>query len=834
MKKFYILMFALLMVSGGKTQSCLPDGIYFRNQAEIDSFQTNYPGCTQIEGYVYVGDPRGESNITNLNGISVLTSIGGYLSIYFNALTSLTGLENLTSIGGGLAIGYNYALTSLTGLGNINAGSITDLIISDNASLSNCAAQSICDYLASPNGTVNILNNANGCNNPPEVANACGNTLPCLPDGNYYFFTQNEIDNFQTNYPNCTELKGDVTISGYDITNLNGLSVLTSIAGNLSITENNSLTSLTGLDNLTSIGGDLWISENYALTSITGLIGLTSIGGRLWIYRNAMTNLTGLDDVISIGGDLSITGNVVLTSLAGLDNVISIGGDLSIDDNPVLTSLTGLEGLTSIGGILFISGNSLTSLMGLVNLDSIGGDLIIFYNYALTSLTGLEGLTSIPGNLVISINNSLTSLAGLENATSVGNLEIKYNNALTSLEGLYGLTSISGHLDIRYNPVLVSLTGLDNIDAGSLTDLYISNNTLLSTCEVQSICDYLANPNGTVNIYNNAIGCNNPPEVANACGNGLPCPPFGNYYFVTQNEIDNFSINYPGCTILEGEVIINGDDITNLNGLSVLTSIAGNLIITENNILTSLAGLEGLTSIGNIGISGNIALNNLTGLEGLTSVGNIEIWGNIALTSFTGLDNVTSITDGLSIGDNDALTSLTGLANLTSIGGFLSIIDNNALTSLTGLDNIDGGSITDLHIQYNFSLSICEVESICDYLASPNGTIFISDNATGCSSQEEVEAACGVGVDESAISSRQSAVNIYPNPSSSHITIEHSEPGSNASGTVSVYGMTGQELIHQQVQSFRSEIDISILPAGIYFVRLMNQEKVEVGKFIKE
>ena len=45
--------------------------------------------------------------------------------------------------------------------------------------------------------------------------------------------------------------------------------------------------------------------------------------------------------------------------------------------------------------------------------------------------------------------------------------------------------------------------------------------------------------------------------------------------FSTQEEIDNFQINYPYCTEIEGDVIIEGDEITNLDGLSVLNSISG-------------------------------------------------------------------------------------------------------------------------------------------------------------------------------------------------------------------------------------------------------------------
>jgi hypothetical protein len=150
MKKFYTLLIVLLMVSG-KAQSCLPDGITFSTQAQIDSFQTNYPECTEIEGDVTIG---GWDN-TNLNGLSVLTSTEGNVFIGDDA-------------------GGNHALTSLTGLDNIDGGSIIDLIIGDNPYLSTCEVQSICDYLASPNGSIEISGNATGCNSQQEVEAACG------------------------------------------------------------------------------------------------------------------------------------------------------------------------------------------------------------------------------------------------------------------------------------------------------------------------------------------------------------------------------------------------------------------------------------------------------------------------------------------------------------------------------------------------------------------------------------------------------------------------------------------------------------------------------------
>ena len=73
---------------------------------------------------------------------------------------------------------------------------------------------------------------------------------------------------------------------------------------------------------------------------------MTSIGGNLWISNNdVLTSLTGLDNVTSIGGYLRIGSNDTLTGLTGLDNLTSIGGMLFISSNPMLISLSGIDNL---------------------------------------------------------------------------------------------------------------------------------------------------------------------------------------------------------------------------------------------------------------------------------------------------------------------------------------------------------------------------------------------------------------------------------------------------------------------------------------------------------
>ena len=377
----------------------------------------------------------------------------------------------------------------------------------------------------------------------------------CLPDG-ITFTTQAEIDNFQIKYPGCTEIEGDVVIGGINITNLNGLSVLTSIGGFLGILQNDSLTSLTGLEGVTSIGRYLAISSNLSLTSLTGLDNLASIAKGIWIGDNA-----------------------ALTSLTGLDNVTSIGEGLQISHNYVLPNLTGLDNMTSIGGWLWVS-----------------------YNDALTGLTELDNVTSIEGELYIAYNAALTSLTGLNNVTSIGgDFDIVSNGILTSLTGLDNVTSIGGELLIDGNNTLTSLTGLDNIEAGSISDLYIYNNIYLSTCEVQSVCDYLANPNGNISIHDNATECNSQEEVGEACAFWVPNINFESELSVYPNpakkeifiSVKNGSIinevniyNQIGQKVLHKKPITHSIDVSMLRqGMYIIELILGEMKIREKLII---------------------------------------------------------------------------------------------------------------------------------------------------------------------------------------------------------------------------------------------------------
>jgi hypothetical protein len=296
--------------------------------------------------------------------------------------------------------------------------------------------------------------------------------------------SQAQVDSFQVLYPQCTEIEGDVKIFGDDIINLDGLNNLTSIGGTLQIGNNiNStganpvLASLGGLGNLSAIEGDLRILGNDSLVDLSGLESLTSIGGSLligdwwnmWPCANlSLLSLDGLDNVASVGDGIQIVGGIV-EDISALSNLTSINGHVMLRYIGSLQSLDGLNNISSIGGGCTLWDLGVINFKDLDNLNYIGGGLDILSNDSLTSLTGLEGLTSV-GSLGIFGNDSLTSLVGLE-----------------------------------------------NIDAASIGDLSIRNNSFLSYCAIQCICDYLASPNGEILIQNNSTGCQSQEVIEAAC-----------------------------------------------------------------------------------------------------------------------------------------------------------------------------------------------------------------------------------------------------------------------------------------------------------------------------
>lgn len=294
---------------------------------------------------------------------------------------------------------------------------------------------------------------------------------------------------------------------------------------------------------------------------------------------------------------------------------------------------------------------------------------------------------------------------------------------------------------------------------------------------------------------------------------GQSCLPDGSY-FSLQSHIDDFFINNPNCTTIEGDLMIMGNDITNLNGLQNITTFEQGIWIEDCPLLENFSGLENVTFIGDYLELGNLPLvENLNELSNLSYVGGaLDIIYLPALTNINGLENVTSAITHLIFWGNENLINMEGINNIQSISTQLRLSNNILLTDIGALENIDLSELQYLILKGNSQLSECEIQNICDYLSASIGEIDIESNMTGCNSQLEVETACQVGITESE---NNIGPIVFPNPAKSILYINYN---GNQVKEITIYNGLGLKVLNERDKP--AEIDISHLNSGIYYIEL--------------
>ena len=174
-----------------------------------------------------------------------------------------------------------------------------------------------------------------------------------------------------------------------------------------------------------------------------------------------------------------------------------------------------------------------------------------------------------------------------------------------------------------------------------------------------------------------------------------------------------------------GVFIRNANDVTALEGL---TSISGNLTI--NNLSFDISEVHSdITDVGgDVIIEDNDALTSLSLLENLQSIGgDLTIKFNLGPMSLSGLEDLQSIGGDLTIRNNPELTSLSGLEGLQSIGGV-------SIHSLPGQEEVQL-TYGDFTIISNSKVCDSEVEALLDQIENQGGVggdVQFSNNLLGC------------------------------------------------------------------------------------------------------
>ena len=192
------------------------------------------------------------------------------------------------------------------------------------------------------------------------------------------------------------------------------------------------------------------------------------------------------------------------------------------------------------------------------------------------------------------------------------------------------------------------------------------------------------------------------------------------YNIHTLQKLDNL------LTEIDGNLTINCQSLTSLDGLYNLKKITGNFITWEACI-TSYEGIDKLTEIGgDFEVRLPYSLESFEGLESLETIGgNFKVIDKLALSSlssFKGLSSLKSIGGDFEVNaKSSSLASFEGLENLETIGGNFKVIAESSFKGLNGLKSIGG----DFEVNANSSLESFEgLES----LETIGGNFKIIDN----------------------------------------------------------------------------------------------------------
>ena len=331
--------------------------------------------------------------------------------------------------------------------------------------------------------------------------------------GDIIFETEQDLIDFQT--AGYTKVRGNVIVSGGEITTLQKLdNLLTEINGSLRL-ECSTLTTLDGLYGLKTITDSLIIKDG-DMTSFEGLRNLGTIGGNFKVIAessysyyyslNSLSSFKGLSGLKSIGGDFEVNAKYSslksLASFEGLESLETIGGNFRViaessssssSSLNSLSSFKGLSGLKSIGGDFEVNAksysslNSLASFEGLESLETIGGNFkVIAGSYSslesLSSFKGLSGLKSIGGDFEVNAKyssslKSLASFEGLESLTNIGGgkLTINYCSSLNNIDALKNIESLND-ISITTCPKLYDFCVLQNVVQNMSGTFYLNNN----------------------------------------------------------------------------------------------------------------------------------------------------------------------------------------------------------------------------------------------------------------------------------------------------------------------------------------------------------------------
>ena len=459
-------------------QSCLPDGITFNSQTEVDQFIIDHPNCKEVLGNIIVNGHRAEPKITNIDAFANIIKFAGRVEIQNTELKNLNGLSNLREANE-LIIEVNDSLANTDGL--LNLKKVVSLIIGGR------------DY-------------------PPNT-----------------FF--NGLNGLDTVYQ-------DLNINSFfGLNNFEGFLNLKYIGNNLLISNLGIVESISGFDNLNYIGGLCDITdvapkriEGFNMLEQALVIRFRTIWG--------LESISGFNNLRSVGflefSDC-ISDN---THIEAFQNLDSLGG-LSFNNNNELSTIPSFTGIKQLGEIHIEGNENLKLIDGFSNINElvgINGGLTILENPNLESITGFRNLKKATVFQLIRQSEKLQDISGFKNLNEVTTIfSMNSNPGLKELD-FPNLYRLGGWVIINGMSEISTLKYFEKVNMAGVGNLSILGNSKLDECIITPICEYISS-GGMFSADNNQSPCNSKFEIRNQCRLDLNKLRYGTFYDLNQDGL---------------------------------------------------------------------------------------------------------------------------------------------------------------------------------------------------------------------------------------------------------------------------------------------------------
>ena len=604
------------------------------------------------------------------------------------------------------------------------------------------------------------------------------------------------------------------------------------------------------------LNGDLLVMSEFDLIS-----GTFSLNGNSLSVSGDFTGngefeaSTGSD--FSISGNGSVTGGLILA--AGGQSM----GDVTID----LTNGQSIE----FGGNGIVSG-SFDFQNGTIDLQS-GSSLILDGSAAFGASAEFDG--DATADLSISTSTSATGEISFSNGSAtVGNLTVDIDgNGSVSLGSDLGvdgeLSLANGSLDVNGNTLMIN----GDIAAGSSGSISVDSSSDIEINASGNLSGDLTFTSGSSTAGNVVIDISGNGSVSLGSDLGI------------DGEIDlaNGSLDVNGNTL-----IINGDIAAGGSGSISVDSSSDIEIHANGDLNGELSFTAGNSTMGDLVIDidndGSVMLGSDAGVSGTLDLQNgfIAIGGSDLMVSGNvngGTDGSYVVTTGqgslmldvaaateafFAVGTEASYAPATLLQASGSGSGMfgVSVANDVYAAGMAGTDMSTWGPMVDhtWNITSELSSSIdltmtlewdaaAEVNAFdrtdayishyvnaaWDMTATASATLNASgryelsrSGVTSLSPFAVFDGATAVGIDES----EELTVSFFPNPAVDVVT--YTLGGQNGNTFIDWIDASGKVVASEIVQGTRGTMDVSALSAGIYTVRITNEESVATARMVKQ